>query len=78
MVADDQPSKLLQAKERHQDGKVQATQHVKENWYKDQLLQKLEDLNVPKYHQLKNSKKKTKIKAIRNLGFDPGSHVSHR
>ena len=38
-----------------------------ENWYKDQLLQKLEDLSVTKYHQLRNSKKTTIIKAIRNL-----------
>ena len=34
--------------------------------HKDQMLQKLEDLSVTKYHQLRNSKKTTIIKAIRN------------
>ena len=38
-----------------------------ENWYKDQLLQKLEHLSATKYHQLRKSKKTTIIKAICNL-----------
>ena len=38
-----------------------------ENWYNDQLLQKLEHLSAAKYHQLRKSKKTTIIKAIRNL-----------
>ena len=43
-----------------------------ENWYKDQLLDKLE-LNPVKSRQLLRAKVTTIIRAIRDLGFDPES-----
>ena len=45
-----------------------------ENWYKDQLMDKLEELNPVKSQQLQRAKVTTIIRAIRNLGFDPESH----
>ena len=44
-----------------------------ENWYKDQLLDKLEELNPVKSRQLQRAKVNTIIRAIHNLGFDPES-----
>ena len=44
-----------------------------ENWYKDQLLDKLEELHPVKSGQLQRAKVTTIIRAIRNLGFDPES-----
>ena len=46
-----------------------------ENWYKDQLLDRLEELNPVKSRQLQRAKVTTIIHGIRNLGFDPGHHV---
>ena len=44
-----------------------------ENWYKGQLLDKLEEFNPVKSWQLQRAKVTTIIHAIRNLGFDPVS-----
>ena len=43
-----------------------------ENWYHDQLLDKLQELNPTKYRMLKSKARvSTIIQALRNLGFDP-------
>ena len=46
------------------------------NWYQEQLLEKLGELDPTKSRQLRGIKarKTTIIKALEDLGFDPGSH----
>ena len=43
------------------------------NWYRDQLMAKIEELHHPRHAQLRKARVPTLVKALQELGFDPSA-----
>ena len=43
------------------------------NWYRDQLMAKIEELHHPRRAQLRRARVSTLVKALQELGFDPSA-----
>ena len=47
-------------------------------WYKDQLLAKLQELRHPNMATLKKSRVPALVKALEEMGFNPGNEATHQ